>query len=113
MRCRVNAGGEGTLYDLSIPEIQRKAVMIKLTSLALTAALGLAGVATSLPAAACPTIGVAVAGPAVAIVTPVGYYGHDRDWGREHDWGRDHHWGRDRDWHRREWREDHWEHRWH
>ena len=38
--------------------------MIKLSSVAVCAALGLAGVAASLPAAACPV---------VAVVRPVGY----------------------------------------
>jgi hypothetical protein len=58
--------------------------MIKLASFALSAALGVAGVAQSVPAAACPTAGIVYRGGAV----PVAYYPerfrpyfvHDRYW---------------------------------
>jgi hypothetical protein len=104
----VNAGGERTLYYSSIPEIQRNAAMIKLTSLALTAALGVAGIGSSLPAAACPTAGVVVRAPAVTVVTPVAYFpGHDRFY-----FGHDRYWGHGRDWHRGAWRYDRFHHRW-
>ncbi len=56
--------------------------MIKLASFALAGALGVAGLATSLPAAACPTVGVQVAyfpGPYR------GYYGHERFWHRGYE----------------------------
>lgn len=64
--------------------------MIKLASFALSTALGVAGVAQSLPAAACPTAAIAYPGAAVPAVyyqerfRP--YFVHDRYWhhGYEH-----------------------------
>jgi hypothetical protein len=80
--------------------------MIKLASFALSAAVGIAGVAQSLPAAACPA---GVGYRAGVVVAPAGYfpvhyrpyYVHDRYWhhddrydrfhrGWEHGW--DHGW---------------------
>jgi len=106
-RC-VNPGGERTLYFLSITEIQRNAAMIKLTSLALTAALGVAAAVSISPAVAGPAVVVAVPVPAVTVGAPVAYvpayyrpyFGHDRYWGHDHRW------------HRGAWRYDRFHHRW-
>ncbi len=80
--------------------------MYKLASIALSAALGVAGVAQSLPAEACGR--VVIDGPRFAIGAPVvynaGFYGpyyyeHGRYW--RHDYDRDRyehfhrHWGHD------------------
>ena len=75
--------------------------MIKLASVALAGALGVAGLAQ-----ACP---VEVVVPRIVYAPAYyhpGYYTHDRDWrwAREHYGDRDRYWHRDRDdrWHR-EW----------
>jgi len=74
--------------------------MIKLASFALSAALGVVGVAQSFPAAACPTVGVA--GPGVALATPAAYFpGRDRPY-----------LAHGRYWHRDHWRYDRFHRRW-
>jgi hypothetical protein len=65
--------------------------MIKLASFALAGALGVAGLVSSLPAAACPTVGVVA--PRVGAAMPVAYfpgpyrpyYGHGRFWHRGYE----------------------------
>jgi hypothetical protein len=47
--------------------------MYKIASVALTAALGIAGVAKSVPAEAHPYVSVAIGLPGVAVVAPVAY----------------------------------------
>jgi hypothetical protein len=90
--------------------------MYKFASVALTAALGLAGVAESVPAEAHPYVSVGIGLPGVAVVGPFpygpAYYGpyyHERGRYWRHDFDRDrddrfhHRWGYDRDarWDRR------------
>jgi hypothetical protein len=78
--------------------------MYKLASVALTAALGVAGVAQSVPAEAHPYVSVGVGLPGVAVVEPFAYapgfygvrYNARGGYGR-HDFGRD----RDDRFHRR------------
>jgi hypothetical protein len=86
--------------------------MYKLASVALCAALGVAGVAKTTPAEADPYIRVGIGFPGVAVVAPA-YYGpnyywqgrywhhdYDRDdryhrhWDHDHDRDRDHGWDR-------------------
>jgi hypothetical protein len=90
--------------------------MYKFASVALTAALGVAGVAQSVPAEAHPYVSVGIGFPGVAVVEPYAYapayygayyYAHGRYW--RHDYGRD----RDDRFHRR-WDHDgdrRWDHR--
>jgi hypothetical protein len=72
--------------------------MYKLASVALSAALGIAGVALSTTAEAHPTIAVGIGLPGVAVVEPFGYapayyapyapgpyYWHGRYWRRDYD----------------------------
>jgi hypothetical protein len=67
--------------------------MIKFASVALTAALGAAALAQSLPAAADPAVVVEVPARSGAIVAPAGfipahyraYDGHDRYWHHRHE----------------------------
>lgn len=90
--------------------------MYRFASVALTAALGLAGVAESVPAEAHPYVSVGFGLPGVAVVGPFAYgpayygpyyYERGRYW--RHDFDRDkdnrfhHRWGYDRDarWDRR------------
>ena len=86
--------------------------MYKIASVALAAALGVAGVAKSVPAEAHPYISVGVDFPGVAIVEPYAYapayyrpyyYAHDRYWRRDYDRDRDYRfhrrWDRDGDRH--------------
>jgi len=81
--------------------------MYKLASVALSAALGVAGVAQSAPAEAHPCITVGIGFPRVAVIEPFayapGYYGpryyeHGRYWHHDYDRDRDdhfhHHWDR-------------------
>jgi hypothetical protein len=87
--------------------------MYKLASVALSAALGVAGVAQSVPAEAHPYVSVAIAVPGVAVVEPFAYapgyyysphyYEHSRYWRRDYDRDRDshfhRHWDHDGDHH--------------
>lgn len=85
--------------------------MVKLTGVALSAVLGVAGVAHSLPAQAGPYVGLSVGVPVVVApplaYAPAGYYYarppywafRDRAW-REHEW-------RVHAWREHEWREHH------
>ena len=85
--------------------------MYKFASVALTAALGVAGVAQSAPAEAHPYVRVGIGFPGVAVVEPFYYapvyYAHGRYWHRDYDRDRDDHfhrrWDHDRDrrWDRR------------
>jgi hypothetical protein len=90
--------------------------MYKFASVALTAALGVAGVAQSAPAEAHPYVSVGIGLPGVAVVDPFyyapAYYGpyysaHGRYWHRDYDRDRDdrfhRRWDHDRDrrWDRR------------
>jgi len=70
--------------------------MYKLASIALAAALGVAGVAQSVPAQAHPYVSVGIGFPGVAFVEPFAYapayygpyyYAHGRYW--RHDYDRD------------------------
>ena len=72
--------------------------MYKFASVALTAALGVAGVAQSVPAEAHPYISVGIGFPSVAVVEPFGYapahyrpyhYEHGRYWRHDYDRDRD------------------------
>ena len=95
--------------------------MYKIASVALTAALGVAGVTQSVPAEAHPYVSVGIDLPGVAIVAPFAYspyygyapaysgpfyYAHGRYWRRDYD--------RDERFHRRWEGERRWEgdHRW-
>ena len=86
--------------------------MYKLTSVALSAALGIAGVSHSVPAEAHPYVSVGIALPGVAVVEPSYapgyyvpyyyapyYYAHGRYWHRDYDRDRYEHFHR------------HWDHR--
>jgi len=77
--------------------------MYKLASVALSAALGVAGVAQSAPAEAHPYVSVGIGFPGVAVVEPVSYapgyyapyyYVHGRYWRRDYDRDRDDHFRR-------------------
>jgi len=68
--------------------------MYKIASVALTAALGIAGVAQSQPAEAHPYVGVGIGYPGAVVVEPVGYapgfyrpydYWHGRYWHHGYD----------------------------
>ncbi len=72
--------------------------MYKFASVALTAALGVAGVAQSVPAEAHPYVSVGNGLPGVAVVEPFAYapayygpyfYEHGRYWRRDYDRDRD------------------------
>ena len=72
--------------------------MYKFASVALTAALGVAGVAQSVPAEAHPYVSVGIGFPGVAVVEPFAYapayygpyyYAHGRYWRHDHDRDRD------------------------
>ena len=72
--------------------------MYKLASIALTAALGVAGVAQSVPAEAHPLVSVGIGFPGVAVVEPFAYaptyygpyyYARGRYWRRDYDRDRD------------------------
>ena len=80
--------------------------MYKLASVALSAALGVAGVAQSVPAEAHPYVSVGIGFPGVAVVEPFvyapAYYrpyyrAHGRYWHRDYDRDRDDHFRRDWD----------------
>jgi hypothetical protein len=85
--------------------------MYRFASVALTAALGLAAVAESVPAEAHPYISVGIGLPGVAVVGPFAYgpayygpyyYERGRYWRHDFDRDRDrfpHRWGYDRDAH--------------
>ena len=77
--------------------------MYKLASVALSAVLGVAGVAQSMPAQAHPYVSVGIGFPGVAVVEPVSYapgyyapyyYAHGRCWHRDYDRDRDDHFRR-------------------
>jgi hypothetical protein len=85
--------------------------MYKFASVALTAALGVAGVAQSVPAEAHPYVSVGIGFPGVAVIEPFAYapayygpyyYAHGRYWRRDYD--------RDRYDHDR-FRHEHWDRR--
>jgi hypothetical protein len=72
--------------------------MYKFASVALTSALGVAGVAQSVPAEAHPYVSVGIGFPGVAVVEPFAYapayhgpyyYEHGRYWRRDYDRDRD------------------------
>ena len=72
--------------------------MYKFASVALTAAIGVAGVAQSVPAEAHPYVSVGIGLPGVAVVEPFAYapayygpyyYEHGRYWRRDYDRDRD------------------------
>jgi hypothetical protein len=86
--------------------------MYKFASFALTAVLGVAGVAQSVPAEAHPYIRVGIGFPGVAVIEPVAYprayygpyyYAHGRYWRHDYDRDRDDRFLRrwDHDWDRR------------
>ena len=80
--------------------------MYKFASVALTAALGVAGVAQSVPAEAHPYVSVGIGFPSAAVVEPFAYapayyrtyyYGHGRYWRHDYDRDRDDRFHRRRD----------------
>jgi hypothetical protein len=85
--------------------------MYKIASVALSAALGVAGIAQSVPAEAHPFVSVRIGLPGVAVVEPFAYapayyapydYWHGRYWRYDYDRGR---YDRDR------FRHEHWDRR--
>jgi hypothetical protein len=80
--------------------------MYKFASVALTAALGVAGVAQSVPAEAHPYVSVGIGFPGVAVAEPFAYapayygpyyYAHGRYWRHDYDRNRDDRFHRRRD----------------
>jgi hypothetical protein len=81
--------------------------MYKIASVALTTALGVAGMAQSVPAEAHPYVSVGIGFPSVAVVEPFAYapayygsyYAHGRYWRHDYDRDRDdrfhHRWDHD------------------